>query len=1036
MKVNQLVPVLLLTIDLLAALCQGAEISLGGHQFTLPEGFTIELVAAPPLTQRPITGAFDEAGRLYVGESSGTNDNVQKQLSERPHQILRLEDSDGDGRFDKRTIFADKMMFPEGTMWHGGSLYVAAPPSIWKLTDTDDDGVADKREEWFQGKTLTGCANDLHGPYLGPDGWIYWCKGAFAEQTYERPGNQPLVTTAAHIFRCRADGSGLEPVMTGGMDNPVDVVFTPGGERIFTTTFLQNPGGGLRDGLIHAIYGGVYGKVHGVIDSHPQTGGLLAPLAHLGAAAPCGLTTYQSRSFGEGFQNNLFAALFNMHKITRHVLDPDGGSFKSRDEDFLVAESLDFHPTDVLEDADGSLVVINTGGWYKLCCPTSQLHKPDVLGGIYRIKRVDAPEVSDPRGRQFAWKAFQLDGLAKLLSDVRPAVCQRAIDELAHHGQKAVPALADVVKHSPSAEARRNALWTLTRIENRDSAAVIRLALKDSDESVRQVALHAVSLVRDREALPLLIEMLSDENLPLHNRRVAAEAIGRIGDKSAVAALLTAAGNSHDRPLEHAVIFALIEIQASEETASGLTSNSVGTKRAALIALSEMGGDVLKPELVAPLLASQDSVLKETASWVVSRHANWGNELAGFLRLRLKDESLTERDWAELEQQLAQFGSSEAVQKLLAEGADNSSLPPQRRAIVLRAMAQSGAKGMPEIWTAALVPVLTQADPKLREHAIATIRAIPFGKQRPAELIQALQQIAQEERNEPGLRVQAAAAVPGGLGDVSPELFALLRGQLRGDADVGLRSAAVDVLTTARLNPKQLGELAGAFETIGPLEANRLLEAFETSSDEEAGRKLVETLKTSVATSGLRIDAIQKALAKCPEPVRHSATEVYTRLNADIEQQKTQLEQLLGTLKGGDARRGQAVFHNKKTACFACHAMGYLGGNIGPDLTRIGGIRSERDLLESILFPSASFVRSYEPVVILTSDGLTHSGVVRQDLSQELVVATAADKLVRIAKDDIQSLAPGRVSVMPAGLDKQLTPQEIADLLEFLKGSR
>ena len=95
------------------------------------------------------------------------------------------------------------MMFPEGTMWLDGSLYVAAPPSIWKLTDTDGDGVADQRVEWFQGKTLTGCANDLHGPYLGPDGWIYWCKGAFAEQTYERPGKPPFVTRAAHIFRCR-----------------------------------------------------------------------------------------------------------------------------------------------------------------------------------------------------------------------------------------------------------------------------------------------------------------------------------------------------------------------------------------------------------------------------------------------------------------------------------------------------------------------------------------------------------------------------------------------------------------------------------------------------------------------------------------------------------------------------------------------------------------------------------------------------------------------------------------------------------------
>src|SRR5262245_10946481 len=269
------------------------EIQLNGHTFTLPDGFTIEQIAGPPLVDRPITASFDDQGRLYVTDSSGSNDKVDKQLAETPHRVVRLEDTDGDGKFDKSIVFADKLMFPEGSMWFNGSLYVSTAPSIWKLTDTDGDGVADRREEWFSGKTLTGCANDLHGPYLGPDGWIYWCKGAFARQTYERDGKSlrvipdlPLTivgkavpvsgidskdtrtkklspsaptwsTRASHIFRCRPDGSGLEFVMTGGMDNPVDVVFTPGGERIFTTTFLQNPGGGRRDGLLHAVYGGI-----------------------------------------------------------------------------------------------------------------------------------------------------------------------------------------------------------------------------------------------------------------------------------------------------------------------------------------------------------------------------------------------------------------------------------------------------------------------------------------------------------------------------------------------------------------------------------------------------------------------------------------------------------------------------------------------------------------------------------------------------------------------------------------------------------
>src|SRR5215204_1870732 len=112
-------------------------------EMTVPPGFQVELVAGPPLVNRPIVADFDEQGRLYVADSSGSNAKVEVQLEERSHRIVRLEDTNGDGRFDKSVVFADRMMFPEGTMWLDGSLYVAAPPSIWKLTDSDGDGVAD-----------------------------------------------------------------------------------------------------------------------------------------------------------------------------------------------------------------------------------------------------------------------------------------------------------------------------------------------------------------------------------------------------------------------------------------------------------------------------------------------------------------------------------------------------------------------------------------------------------------------------------------------------------------------------------------------------------------------------------------------------------------------------------------------------------------------------------------------------------------------------------------------------------------------------
>src|SRR5436305_225594 len=130
-------------------------VTLDGHNFTLPAGFTIERAAGQPLVNWPIVADFDEQGRLYVAEAGGAITKEEVQQQKKAHRVVRLVDTDGDGRFDKSTVFADQMAFPEGAMWRQGSLYVAAPPQIWKLTDTDDDGVADKREIWLDGQTPT-----------------------------------------------------------------------------------------------------------------------------------------------------------------------------------------------------------------------------------------------------------------------------------------------------------------------------------------------------------------------------------------------------------------------------------------------------------------------------------------------------------------------------------------------------------------------------------------------------------------------------------------------------------------------------------------------------------------------------------------------------------------------------------------------------------------------------------------------------------------------------------------------------------------
>jgi putative membrane-bound dehydrogenase-like protein len=1027
------------------------QVKLNGHTFTLPVGFDIELVAGPPLVDRPITADFDEQGRLYVSDSSGSNEKVAEQLKKKPHRILRLESTKNDGKFDKAVVFADKMMFPEGTMWYNGSLYVAAPPSIWKLTDTKGTGVADQRVEWFQGKTLTGCANDLHGPYLGPDGWIYWCKGAFAQQTYQLPSRRTLVTRAAHIFRAKPDGTGVEPVMTGGMDNPVDVVFTPGGERIFTTTFFQFPGGGLRDGLIHNVYGGIYGKTWDVLNDHPWTGPTVMPvLSHLGPAAPCGLHRYESSAFGSAYQDNIFACLFNMQKVTRHVLEPHGATFKSRDEDFLVSDNKDFHPTDVIEDADGSLLVIDTGGWYKLCCPTSQLVKPDVLGGIYRIKKKNTARLIDPRGLNLPWDGVAAKVLVNRLDDPRPVVRKRAIEVLGAGDEDAIEALGKVLSDTGKTVMMRvNAVWAATRIKNKDARELVCSVLNDQNEMVCQAAGHSVALWRDRKAVGPLLRLLESPSMP--NRRVAAEAIGRIRGNppqrklgELVPALLEAFGHpGGDRFLEHSLIYALIENGDREGTEAGLKSKNVRIRRAALIALDQMSGGKLEGQVAETIfnaakdgLTSADPAMKETAAWVVSRHPEWGQHLAGYLEKRLGAPKLSAAEREELSAQLARFSATPTIQGMLAERLHDLDASPERQIIVLRALAQSRLKKVPESWTNGLARVLvTGKDGVLRE-AVAACRALPVPRGSANLRAELLALGHDEKRAGVELRLQALAAIPEGLSDVDEPLLAFLSANLHREQALATRALAADVLARARLNSEQLIALTGSFKKTGPMEVSRLLDAFAESSDDKVGKSLLAGLKAAPARSGLRVEMIKPRLKKFSPAIQKEAEKLYALLDVNAAKQRARLEELLAGLKGGDVHRGQAVFNNAKNACVACHTIGYLGGKVGPDLTRIGQIRTERDLLEAIVFPSSSFVRGYEPVLIRTKSGNSHNGVIRQDSAAEIVLATGVNQEVRISRSDIEDMRPSQVSVMPSGLDQQMSPRDLADLVAFLKACR
>ena len=490
------------------------EVKLNGRTFTIPDGFTIERIAGPPLVDRPITAAFDDEGRLYVADSSGSNDNVKKQLAEKPHRIVRLEDTDGDGKFDKRTVFADKMMFPEGTMWLDGSLYVAAPPSHLE---------ADRHRRRRRGRPARRVVpgQDAHRLRQRPARPVSrprtagstGARGHSPSRPTSGPASRRSSTRAAHIFRCRPDGTGIEPVMTGGMDNPVDVVFTPGGERIFTTTFFVHPGGGQRDGLIHAIYGGIYGKVHDPIfePAHKWTGPEVMPvLLHMGPAAPCGLTRYESDAFGKEYQDNLFACYFNLHKVGRHVLTPAGGHLHD------PGRRLRLQPRPRLPPDRRPRGRRRQPGHRRhrrlvqallpdLAAPQARRAGGDLSrqaqGRAQSRRSVGTSSGSGPDRpstacRQRAWsncsatRGRPCSGARSRPSprpgDAEPMLrsCSR---EVASKDRIAVAAAQRRLDRSPGSTIPRPGRWSATFLD-------------DPDETVRQAAIHAAGLWRDREA--------------------------------------------------------------------------------------------------------------------------------------------------------------------------------------------------------------------------------------------------------------------------------------------------------------------------------------------------------------------------------------------------------------------------------------------------------------------------------------------------------------------------------------------------------
>jgi putative heme-binding domain-containing protein len=270
---------------------------------------------------------------------------------------------------------------------------------------------------------------------------------------------------------------------------------------------------------------------------------------------------------------------------------------------------------------------------------------------------------------------------------------------------------------------------------------------------------------------------------------------------------------------------------------------------------------------------------------------------------------------------------------------------------------------------------------------------------------------------------------------LNAESLEFLYSRVAPEYDADVRHSAARVIANAKLEDEWLLRLAQErLRHADPLIQQSLLEAYRRTKSAAVGKALVDALLAAeVALGDAGAEQLQAILKQYPAEVREMAAPLSQRIEGARIARTDRLKRLEHELiSGGDVTRGRRVFFGKKAACSSCHTMGAEGGDVGPDLTAVGAVRSVHDLLEAIIFPSASFVPGHEIYRVVTADDV-YSGVLQRRNAEYVVIVSGPNDLHRIPRSEIKSMEQAQVSLMPEGFDENLTRQELSDLFAFLR---
>ncbi|HKI30789.1 MAG TPA: PVC-type heme-binding CxxCH protein [Gemmataceae bacterium] len=946
--------------------------------FQVTDGFEVNLFAADPLLAKPIQMNFDPKGRLWVATSETY---PQVKPGQKPNdKIIVLEDSKGEGKADKVTVFADGLLIPTGIEPGDGGCYVADSTDLLHLADTKGTGKADRRRVMLSGFGTEDTHHIVHTFRWGPDGMLYFNQSIYIHSHIETPHGVRRLN-AGGVWQFRPETMKLE-VFLRGFCNPWGHAFDRWGQSFVTD---GANGEGINYGLPGAYY--VFAKPD---DSH-----LLAGL-NPGSPKHCGLEILSGRHLPDDWQGNMITNDFRGHRVCRFVVSEDGAGYASREKPELIKTNHPaFRPVDVKMGPDGAIYIAD---WYNPIIQHGEVDFRDprrdlTHGRIWRVTRKGRPLVKRPQ-----LDKAKVEDLLEALKAPEDWTRHQAKRVLKERGvTEVLPALAQWAGALDARDAEHEhhlleALWTYQSLDTVEPKLLEKL-LRAKDPRARAAAVRVVAAWHDHLDHPM--ELLAARVLDDHPRvrLEAVRALGEIPNPRSVEIAMQALDKPVDKFLDYALWLTAHDLEP--QWMPGVKEGKLtfgGNVRHLIVALLSVDSSAVVPLLVEVARAGKVPADREEAVMTVIAARGGPRELGMILESVVGGRMSAERQegllnslaQATRQRNVRPAGDLSQVGKLLTSDS------PGLRAAAARAAGQWGIGAVrPQLLELARGATTAEA---LRQAAFEALALLGGRESR-----EAFESLAGEK--EP-LAVRRRAVMA--LASLDLDAAARLAADVLAAHDKG--TDPTDVFTTFLERKNGAAALAQGL-------GGRKLPA-------DVAKVGVRVARTTAREAPALIEALTKAgsLAAVARPL--SAVEM-----------KQMVEDVA---KLGDPARGEKVFRRADLLCLKCHAIAGAGGLAGPDLVSIGASAPVDYLIDSILLPSKAIKENYNTLVVETKKGLVVSGVKVREGGGMLVLRNGEDKEVAIPINQIDSRENSKKSLMPEGLADALTRGELIDLVRFL----